>query len=33
VNVTPVGRLLVRNICMIFDAWLDPQRQRFSRTI
>ena len=33
VNVTPVGRLLVRNICMIFDAWLDPQKQRFSRTI
>ena len=33
ISVTPVGRLLVRNICMVFDAWLDPQRQRFSRTI
>ena len=33
ITVTPVGRLLVRNICMVFDAWLDPARQRFSRTI
>jgi oxygen-independent coproporphyrinogen-3 oxidase len=33
IEVTPVGRLLVRNICMVFDAYLDPARQRFSRTI
>ena len=33
ISVTPVGRLLVRSICMVFDAWLDPARQRFSRTI
>jgi oxygen-independent coproporphyrinogen III oxidase len=33
VRITPLGRPLVRNICMIFDAYLDPERQRFSRTI
>lgn len=33
IAVTPVGRLLVRNICMVFDAYLDPAKQRFSRTI
>lgn len=33
ITVTPVGRLLVRNICMVFDARLDPGRQRFSRTV
>lgn len=33
IEVTPVGRLLVRNICMVFDAYLDPAKQRFSRTI
>ena len=31
--VTPIGRLLVRNVCMVFDAYLDPSRQRYSRTI
>lgn len=31
--VTAAGRPLVRNICMVFDAYLDPSRQRFSRTI
>ena len=31
--VTPSGRPLIRNICMVFDAYLDPSRQRFSRTI
>jgi len=31
--VTPVGRPLIRNICMVFDAYLDPSKQRFSRTI
>ncbi|MCG3169645.1 MAG: Oxygen-independent coproporphyrinogen III oxidase [Pseudomonadales bacterium] len=33
IRVTPSGRPLVRNICMVFDAYLDPSRQRFSRTI
>ncbi|MBK6278848.1 MAG: oxygen-independent coproporphyrinogen III oxidase [Gammaproteobacteria bacterium] len=33
IRVTAAGRPLVRNICMVFDAYLDPSRQRFSRTI
>jgi oxygen-independent coproporphyrinogen-3 oxidase len=34
ITVTPAGRLLVRSICMVFDAYLDAQnRQRFSRVI
>jgi len=34
IRVTPAGRLLVRSICMVFDAYLDLQnRQRFSRVI
>ena len=34
IRVTPAGRLLVRSVCMVFDAYLDLQnRQRFSRVI
>jgi oxygen-independent coproporphyrinogen-3 oxidase len=34
ITVTPAGRLLVRSICMVFDAYLGGQnRQRFSRVI
>jgi oxygen-independent coproporphyrinogen III oxidase len=39
ISVTPKGRLLIRNICMVFDRYLDqPQEQKlervkFSRTI
>ncbi len=34
ISVTPAGRLLVRSVCMIFDAYLSPQNlQRFSRVI
>ncbi len=34
IEVRPVGRLLIRNICMVFDAYLQPASgQRFSRTI
>ncbi|HLQ38879.1 MAG TPA: oxygen-independent coproporphyrinogen III oxidase [Planctomycetota bacterium] len=37
IRVTPVGRLLVRNLCMAFDAYLDHQAPaspgRFSRTV
>ena len=33
-TVLPAGRLLVRSVCMVFDAYLDQQnRQRFSRVI
>ena len=32
--VLPAGRLLVRSVCMVFDAYLQQQnRQRFSRVI
>jgi oxygen-independent coproporphyrinogen-3 oxidase len=34
IEVTPVGRLLVRNVCLLFDAYLATGAQRkFSRTI
>lgn len=37
ITVNPPGRLLVRNLCMCFDAYLDrsgaPQQGRFSRTV
>jgi oxygen-independent coproporphyrinogen-3 oxidase len=34
INVLPAGRLLVRSVCMVFDAYLEEQnRQRFSRVI
>lgn len=38
-TVTPKGRLLIRNICMVFDRYLnassknDAGRARYSRTI
>ncbi|HEY9899158.1 MAG TPA: oxygen-independent coproporphyrinogen III oxidase [Pantanalinema sp.] len=35
-KVTPRGQLLLRNICMVFDAYLDklaPGTRRFSRTL
>jgi len=34
-NVTPKGRLLIRNICMVFDKYLraDRDSQRYSRVI
>jgi len=34
-RVLPAGRLLIRNVCMVFDAYLRRQRerQRFSRVI
>ncbi|MES2149442.1 MAG: oxygen-independent coproporphyrinogen III oxidase [Pseudomonadota bacterium] len=34
-NVSPKGRLLIRNICMVFDNYLNPQAEplRYSRTI
>ncbi|MDY7578991.1 oxygen-independent coproporphyrinogen III oxidase [Herbaspirillum sp. RTI4] len=34
-SVTPRGRLLIRNICMVFDRYLNigPGQQRYSKTI
>jgi oxygen-independent coproporphyrinogen-3 oxidase len=36
-QVTPTGRMLVRNVAMVFDAYLDAQRESgvkmFSRTV
>lgn len=32
--VTPAGRLLIRNVCMVFDAYMKPEVQnRFSKVI
>jgi len=34
IEVLPAGRLLVRSVCLVFDAYLEQQnRQRFSRVI
>jgi oxygen-independent coproporphyrinogen-3 oxidase len=34
IEVQPVGRLLVRSVCMLFDRYLNEvSRQRFSRVI
>ena len=34
ISVAPKGRFLIRNICMVFDAYLKPQgEQRFSKVI
>ena len=34
ITVTPAGKLLIRNICMVFDAYMRAQKeQRFSRVI
>ena len=33
ITVKPAGRLLIRNICMVFDAYLKMSEQRFSKVI
>ncbi len=33
VEVLPAGKLLIRNICMIFDAYLKTRQQQFSKVI
>lgn len=33
IKVLPVGRLLIRNICMVFDRYLAQKQQQFSRVI
>jgi len=33
IQVAPAGRLLIRNICMVFDKYLAKKQQQFSRVI
>ncbi len=33
IEVLPAGRLLIRNICMVFDRYLAEKRQQFSKVI
>jgi oxygen-independent coproporphyrinogen-3 oxidase len=33
INVLPAGRLLIRNICMVFDRYLAQKQQQFSKVI
>lgn len=33
IEIQPAGRLLIRNICMVFDRYLAEKRQQFSRVI
>lgn len=33
INVLPAGKLLIRNICMVFDVYLTSQQQQFSKVI
>ncbi|CAG1022648.1 partial oxygen-independent coproporphyrinogen III oxidase, partial [Methylococcales bacterium] len=33
IKVQPAGRLLIRNICMVFDKYLAQKQQQFSRVI
>jgi len=34
IEVLPLGRLLIRNICMVFDVYTKRKKEkRFSRTI
>ncbi len=33
IRITPTGRFLVRNVCMLFDAHLPAQSQGFSKTV
>jgi len=34
INILPVGRLLIRNVAMVFDAYLKSKKElKFSRTI
>lgn len=33
ISVLPVGRLLIRNICMVFDKYLAQKQQQFSKVI
>ena len=33
IEVAPAGMLLIRNICMVFDAYLNQRQQRYSKVI
>ncbi len=33
IHITPKGRFLIRNICMVFDAHVTPQTRGFSKTL
>ena len=33
IEVSPTGMLLIRNICMVFDAYLSQRKQRYSKVI
>jgi oxygen-independent coproporphyrinogen III oxidase len=33
IEVKPAGRLLIRNICMVFDKYLSQKQQKFSKVI
>ncbi|MBI5299078.1 MAG: oxygen-independent coproporphyrinogen III oxidase [Deltaproteobacteria bacterium] len=33
IRVTPLGRIFLRNIAMLFDAYLQPQQKQFSKTL
>ena len=33
IQVTDPGRLLIRNVCMVFDVYLEQAKARFSRVI
>jgi len=33
INVKPAGRLLIRNICMVFDRYLNEKKKQFSKVI
>jgi oxygen-independent coproporphyrinogen-3 oxidase len=35
IDVTPLGRAFVRNVCMVFDRYLeaDPEQRRYSQTV
>ncbi|MCK4742765.1 MAG: oxygen-independent coproporphyrinogen III oxidase [Sulfuriflexus sp.] len=33
IEVLPAGRLLIRNICMVFDAYLQKNQQQYSKVI
>ena len=33
ITVQPRGRLMIRNVCMVFDIYLQHSRQRFSRVL
>ncbi len=33
IDTTPLGRIFVRNVAMVFDAYLEKNQRRFSRTV